>query len=220
MQIKSLIIILIIVDNMQNINGGFYSIGLSLASNSNHNSAVCVLDKNKQIVLLDKLYFTEDIKLFFENSFYVKNSILMAALTPDESLLDGKWRIHSKNYKAIKELFEVNRNNWTNRLNDRLKDVLLNLNENKCKVFRCNINLLRQSYGLVPDYLEKTSLDCKSFQSGLKIKYGFNTLSDNLLPAASLEAILCALFGHDIKERNVKTREISDYFGIKVLNRV
>lgn len=205
---------------MENMQNNFHSIGLSLAPNSNHNSAICVLDNNKQIIRLDKLFFTDDIKLFFENSPYVKNSVVVVSLPFDESLLDGKWRIHSKNYKMISELFEVNKNNWTNRINDRLKDLLLNLNKEKCQVFRCNINLLRQAYGLNPNYLEKTSLDCKSFQSGLKIKYGFNIMSDNLLPAANLEAILCAMFAYDIKENKIQTKEIANYFGIKVLNKI
>lgn len=205
---------------MENMQNNFHSIGLSLAPNSNHNSAICVLDNNKKIVHLDKLFFTDDIKLFFENSPYVKNSVVVVSLPFDESLLDGKWRIHSKNYKMISELFDINRNNWTNRINDRLKDLLLNLNKEKCKVFRCNINLLRQAYGLNPNYLEKTSLDCKSFQSGLKIKYGLNIMSDNLLPAANLEAILCAMFAYDIKENKIQTKEIANYLGIKVLNKI
>ena len=205
---------------MENMQNNFHSIGLSLAPNSNHNSAICVLDNNKKIVHLDKLFFTDDIKLFFENSPYVKNSVVVVSLPFDESLLDGKWRIHSKNYKMISELFDINRNNWTNRINDRLKNLLLNLNKEKCKVFRCNINLLRQAYGLNPNYLEKTSLDCKSFQSGLKIKYGFNIMSDNLLPAANLEAILCAMFAYDIKENKIQTKEIANYLGIKVLNKI
>lgn len=205
---------------MENMQNNFHSIGLSLAPNSNHNSAICVLDNNKKIVHLDKLFFTDDIKLFFENSPYVKNSVVVVSLPFDESLLDGKWRIHSKNYKMISELFDINKNNWTNRINDRLKDLLLNLNKEKCKVFRCNINLLRQAYGLNPNYLEKTSLDCKSFQSGLKIKYGFNIMSDNLLPAANLEAILCAMFAYDIKENKIQTKEIANYLGIKVLNKI
>lgn len=205
---------------MENMQNNFHSIGLSLAPNSNHNSAICVLDNNKKIVHLDKLFFTDDIKLFFENSPYVKNSVVVVSLPFDESLLDGKWRIHSKNYKMISELFDINKNNWTNRINDRLKDLLLNLNKEKCKVFRCNINLLRQAYGLNPNYLEKTSLDCKSFQSGLKIKYGLNIMSDNLLPAANLEAILCAMFAYDIKENKIQTKEIANYLGIKVLNKI
>ena len=202
-----------------NINKEFYYIGFSLASTSSHSSSVCVIDKNNNIVLLDKIYFTDDIKLFFETSPYIKNSMIMAALTPDESLLDGKWRIHSKNYKMINGMFDVNKNNWTNRLNDRLKDLFLELKE-KNKIYRCNVNLLRQSYGLRADYLENTSLDCKNFQTGLKIKYGFSTIPDNLLPSASLDAILCALFAKDIAHKNVKYKEISEFCGIKVLNRV
>lgn len=84
---------------MENMQNNFHSIGLSLAPNSNHNSAICILDNNKQIIHLDKLFFTDDIKLFFENSPYVKNSVVVVSLPFDESLLDGKWRIHSKNYK-------------------------------------------------------------------------------------------------------------------------
>ncbi len=208
------------MNNMQNLNNPFYFIGLSLASNSSHTSAVCVIDKNRQIVLLDKLYFTEDIKLFFEKSPYVKDSIVVSGLIADESLLDGKWRIHSKNYKPIDGFFEVNRNNWTNRLNDRLKDLFSELNGTRCTVYRCYINLLRQSYGLQPDYPEKTSLDCKNFQSGLKIKYGFDLMPDNLLSSSSLEAILCALFGYDAAQNNIKCKEIANYCGIKVLNRI
>ncbi|HIS54471.1 TPA: hypothetical protein IAA82_05915 [Candidatus Galligastranaerophilus gallistercoris] len=198
----------------------FYFIGVSLASNSSHDSSISVIDRNKQLVYLNKVYFSDDIRLFFETSSFVQNSIVMVSLAPDESLLDGKWRIHSKNYKMLGDDFKINKNNWTNRLNERLKDLFLKLNDTKCKVLRCNINLLRQSYGLNFDYLERTSLDCKNFQAGLKIKYGFDTIPDNLLPASSLEAVLCALFAHDIGLRTVNTKEISEFAGLKVLNRV
>ena len=198
----------------------FYYIGLSMASNSAHSSSVCVIDKNKEIVLIDKLYFTDDIKLFFDQSPYVRNSILMVGLTTDESLLDGKWRIHSKNYKMLDGRFNVNKNNWTKRLDERLKDFFFELNNTKCKVYRCNSSLIRQKYGLRADYLLNTSLDCKNFQLGLKIKYGFNNLPDNLLPITSLEAILFALFAHDIGKNKIKTQEILNFNGIKVLNRV
>ncbi len=198
----------------------FYYIGLSVASNSAHSSAVCVINRYKEIVLIDKLYFTDDIKLFFEKSFYVNNSILMVGLAPDETLLDGKWRIHCKNYKTLDGKFNVNRNNWVNRLDARLKDFFFELNETKCKVLRCNPSLLRQYYGLFPDYLENSSLDCKNFQAGLKIKYGFSEIPDNLLPISSLEALLFALFAYDISNNNVKTKDISNFCGLRVVNPV
>ncbi len=197
----------------------FYFIGLSLGYNSSHLSSVCVIDRNQEIVLLDKLYFSDDIKLFFDKSPYVKNSTLIAGLTPDESLLEGKWRIHSKNYKTLENKFQINKNNWTNRLNDRFKELFLELNNTKCDVYRCNTLLLRQAYGLKPDYLEKTSLDCKNFQAGLKMKYNFRNMPDNLLPSSSLEAMLFAMFGRDIELNNVKFDKIAEFKGLDVINK-
>lgn len=198
----------------------FHYIGFSLAPNSSHTSSVCVIDKNKEIVLLDKLYFTDDIKLFFETSPFIKNSIIFAGLCPDESLLDGKWRIHSKNYKMIDGMFAINRNNWTNRYTPRLSDMFRELNAKTCPVYRCNLNLLRMAYGLSANYPEKTSLDCKNFQIGLKIKYGFSNMPDNLLPSTSLESILCALFAYDFDKKNIKTKPIANFMGLEVLNRI
>jgi len=208
------------VDMSSKTKTNFFYAGFSLASNSSHISSVVIIDNNKKILLMDRLYFTDDIKLFFNESPYIQNSLLAVGLAPDESLLDGKWRIHSKNYKPIEGLFDINRNNWTNRLNDRLTDLLLNINGRRCSVIRANVGLLRQQYGLNADYLEKTSLDCKNFQAGLKLKYGFNILPDNLLPSASLEALLLALFAYDIANNNVKTKEIGEFYGLKILNPV
>ena len=44
----------------------FFFIGISLSNNQNNDSSVCVLDRNKKIVYLDKFYFTNDIELLFE----------------------------------------------------------------------------------------------------------------------------------------------------------
>ena len=52
----------------------FFFIGMSLSNSSNNDSSICVIDRNKRIVLLDKLYFTNDIELFFEQNPYVKNA--------------------------------------------------------------------------------------------------------------------------------------------------
>ena len=65
-------IILLIMGNVS--SKEFFSIGMSLSNSSNNDSSICVIDKNKRIVLLDKLYFTNDIELFFEQNPYVKNA--------------------------------------------------------------------------------------------------------------------------------------------------
>ncbi len=195
-----------------------FFIGLSLSNSSNYDSSVCVLDRNSKILLLDKFYFTQDIELFFKSSPYINNSLMCVSVPYDNSLLEGKWRIHSKNYKMLGNYFKIDRQNWTKRLSGRLCPALLNLREEGVKIFRCDINQLRQAYGLNAHYLSRTSLDCKNLQSSLRLKYGFEQLPDNMLAASSLEAIVCAMFARYISLGG-KTKELYEFEGLKTLSR-
>ena len=116
------------------------------------------------------------------------------------------------------EHFKINRQRWTNRLSGRLSAALLNLSEEGTKVFRCDINQLRQAYGLNAHYLSRTSIDCKNLQSSLKLKYGFEQLPDNMLAASSLEAIICAMFAQHISFGG-RVNEMYQFEGLKVLSK-
>lgn len=174
-----------------------YFIGVALSNSSNYDSSICVLDRNMKIILLDKFYYAQDINYFFETSPYVKNSIVAFSVPYDNRILDGKWRIHCKNYKPLFDNFKINKDDWTNRISKRCLDTIKNLQERNIKVIRCDINQLRRSYGLCPHYLSRTSVDCKNLQTSLKIKYNFNQMPDNMLPASSLESIIVAMFAFD-----------------------
>lgn len=196
----------------------FFFAGISLSNTQNNDSSVCIIDKNRKIVLLDKLYFTNDIELFLEQNPYIKKSQIAVSIPHDNTLLEGKWRIHCKNYKMMDNTFEINRNDWINRLSNRCADIFLKLKNDGVKIYRFDVNLLRQAYGLSAHYLQRTSLDCKSLQSALKIKFDFEELPDNMLPASSLEAILGAMFAYDISTGSVMPKKIFEYEGLSVLN--
>ena len=195
-----------------------YFIGLSLSNSSNCDSSICVLDKFKKIVLLDKFYFGADIDYFFETSPYVANSVVGVKVAYDNSMLDGKWRIHSKNYKPLFDHFKVNRGNWTNRISNRCADTIGKLKERNIKVIRCDINQLRMAYGLNSHYLSGTSIDCKNLQTSMKIKYGFSQMPDNMLPASSLESVIIAMFAYDYIN-GVETNVMFELDGVPVLSR-
>ena len=133
-------------------------------------------------------------------------------------MLEGKWRIHSKNYKVLGDYFKINREDWTNRISKRCCDTLTNLKNKKIQVIRADINQLRQSYGLNSYYLSRTSIDCKNLQTSLKIKYGFSQMPENMLPASGLESILCAMFAKDYTQ-NVQTSQMFELENIPVLAR-
>ena len=193
-----------------------FFIGLSLSNSSNYDSSVCVLDRNSKILLLDKFYFAQDIELFLKTSPYIHNSIACVSVPYDNSLLEGKWRIHSKNYKMLGDYFKIDRQHWTKRLSSRRCDALLNIKEEGLEVYRCDINQLRQAYGLSAHYLARTSPDCKSLQNSLKLKYGFDELPDNMLAASSLEAIVCAMFALHIADGK-ETHLLYEFEGIQTL---
>ena len=195
-----------------------FFIGVALSNSSNYDSSICVLDRNSNIVFLDKFYFTQDIDYFFETSPYVKNSAICASVAYDNKMLDGKWRIHSKNYKALGDYFKVNKDDWTNRISKRCVETFLKLKQTGNKIIRTDINQLRQAYGLNSHYLSRTSLDCKNLQISLKIKYGFSQMPDNMLPASSLEAILCSMFAMEYVN-NIETTQIFEINEVPVLAR-
>lgn len=221
-----------------------FFIGLSLSNSPNYDSGVAVLDENLKIISLDKLYSNYDVATFFKNFISLQNSVIAVSLVNDNSLLEGRWRIQSKNYKMISEGFEINENNWTNRLSSRCQENFLDLKHEGYEIFRYFNFQLRYALGVNPHYSERTSLDCKSLQTSLKIKFGFDQLPENMLPASNLEAILGAMFAKDVytemSERNknqvfnsrangvklakpsysgVKFKKIFEYCGLDVLQR-
>ena len=195
-----------------------FFIGLSLSNSSNYDSSICVLDRNGKIILLDKFYYAQDIDYFFETSQYVSNAYVVSSVAYDNKMLDGKWRIHSKNYKMLGDYFKVNRNDWTNRISKRCVETFRKLKEKNINIKRCDINQLRQAYGLSSHYLNRTSIDCKNLQTSLKIKYGYSELPDNMLPASSLESIIIAMFALECAN-NIKTKKMYEIDGIDVVSR-
>lgn len=193
----------------------FY-IGLALSNSSNYDSSIAVVDRAGNIVYLDKFYYTQDLEMFFQNSPYLFNSICCVSVPYDNSMLDGKWRIHSKNYKPLAGKMDVNRNNWTKRLSNRLCATLLNYRADGGNIFRCDVNQLRQAFGLAPHYLMRSSIDCKNLQNSLKLKFNYTQLPDNILSASSLEALICATFAQYIAQGG-ETNKLYDFEGIEVL---
>ena len=204
---------------MQNLSSkeNFF-IGLALSNSSSYDSSICILDRNSNIIMLDKFYFAQDIDYFFDNSPYTSQSAVCVSVPYDNKLLDGKWRIHSKNYKALGDVFKINRNNWTNRISKRCSDTFLKLKEKNINIIRADINQLRQSYRLCSHYLSRTSIDCKNLQVSLKLKYNFKELPENMLSASSLEAIICAMFSMEYIS-GIETSQLFEIDEIPVLAR-
>lgn len=199
-----------------------YFIGLMLAPSANTESGVAVLDKNNEIILVDKLFSMQDIQFFFDNFSSLKNSQVCISLPWDNSMLNGKWRILSKPYQLVSsnENFQ-NTDNWTQRFSNRGSDYFNSLIENGVNLKRFELYLTRQALRLDSSFKERSPADCKALQSALRMKHGFNLMS-NMMPMAHLEALVGAVLAKKLSEEsnnaNYKAEKpLFEFNGVPVL---
>ena len=196
-----------------------HSVGLSLGASSSIESGVAVREiATGKLIYLDKLFSMNDVQLFFSNYTNLKNSVICISLPWDNTMLEGKWRVLSKQYQLIhseKERF-LNRDNWMQRFSTRGADLFLKLFEQGCDISRFEVYLTRQKFNLYSNYKERSSADCKFLQSILKYEYGFNEMPTNMMPVAQLEAIIGTLLAEEKLKDN--TENIFEFKGLNVIN--
>ena len=167
-------------------------VGLSLGPNSSVESGVAVREiSSGKLIYVDKLFSMNDISLFFENYSSMKNSIICVSLPWDNTMLDGKWKVHSKSYQLINTLGEFpNKDNWTQRFSTRGCEIFFKLKENGVDITRFEVYLARQKLNLYSNLKERSPSDCKFLQNILKTEFGFEDLPSNMMPVAQLEALI------------------------------
>ena len=196
-----------------------HAVGLSLSPSSSIESGVAVLELNsRKLIYIDKLFSMSDVQLFFDNYVSLRNSVFCVSLPWDNTMLEGKWRVLSKQYQLIhndEDMF-LNRDNWMQRFSTRGCELLSELSNNGADINRFEVYLARQKLNLYSNYKERSSADCKFLQSTLKYEYGFDELPSNMMPMGELEAIVGAILA-DKKIKN-ETEKIFEFKGLDVIN--
>jgi hypothetical protein len=198
-----------------------HAVGLSLGPSSSIASGVAVRDlSNGKLIHVDKLFSMSDVQLFFDNYNSLKNSIICVSLPWDNTMLEGKWRVLSKQYQLIhndEDLF-LNRDNWMQRFSARGCELLTSFHQQGINIFRYEVYLARQKLNLYSNYKERSSADCKFLQSSLKLEYGFSELPSNMMPVGQLEAIIGTILAE--KQLNNQTEKIFEFKGLNVINAI
>lgn len=196
-----------------------YFIGLMLASGANTESGIAILDRNNEIILLDKLFSMNDVQHFFENFSSLKNSQICVSLPWDNTMLNGKWRVLSKQYQLVSsnENFQ-NVDNWTQRFSNRGSEYFNALVEQGINISRFELYLTRQALKLDSCFKERSPADCKALQNALKVKYGFSSLLSNMMPMAHLEALVGAILAKRISEnKQMEEKPLFEFNGLPVV---
>lgn len=173
-----------------------YFVGISLGSNSTNETGVAVIDKDLNIITLDKLFSMEDVRFFFKRFVGKQNAVINVALPENPQMLNAKWKLISREYQLVQSNKLINQDSdWIQRYSHRGCDVFSELKVNNIDVYRYDIRDLKLAFGLSGIYKDRSPVDCKALQSALKHKFGFKELPANMLPVSQLEAILGAYLG-------------------------
>ena len=195
-----------------------YYVGLSLAASSGMDSGVAVIDEDKNIILIDKLYTMNDVMFFFDNFSGLKYSKICASLVWDRTMLNGKWRVLSKPYQLVAtNPLMKNRDSWTQRYSTRGCEYFKTLTEKDVEITRFELYLTRQSLNLNSCYKERSPADCKFLQQMLKCEWGLE-LPTNMMPMSQLEAIVGALLAMEKAKNPQNVKTVSKFKDFEVID--
>lgn len=195
-------------------------IGISLGGLSTIESAVAVVDRNLNVIMLDKLFSMSDVKYFLDNWAGKQNSLILVSIPENEVMLSSKWKYNSRTYDVVNlNTNMINNDGWTNRFSTRGCEYFRELKSQGVDIFRFDINNMKKFYGNCYAYRERTPIDCKSLQDTLRLKYNMRELPVNMLPVAQLEALLGAILGQMIVTNNpdFEYKKIGNYENIDIL---
>lgn len=195
-----------------------YYVGLSLAASSGMDSGLAILDEDKNLILLDKLYTMNDVMFFFDNYPSLKYSKICISLVWDRAMLNGKWRIIGKPYQMVATNPLIpNREGWTQRYSTRGCEYFKSLVEKGVEVNRFELYLTRQSMNLNSCYKERSPGDCKFLQQILRSEWGLD-LPNNMLPMSQLEAIVGALLAYENTKNPDNIKVLSNFKSFNVID--
>ena len=179
----------------------FNFIGITIGENSSYDSGICVINRNNELVRIDKAYSIDELKDCVAKISGKKNSIICIDMPEYYELLEGKWRIVNKATRPMKIDFDyMGKENWTSRYSDRGSDFYRKLLAEGYNVYRYCSNFTKTVLELHPYMKERTPAGCKFLQMGIKEKLGVKNFPPNMLPVSVLDAILGAYIARVIAE--------------------
>ena len=82
-------------------DGIFYYIGITIGENSSCDSGICILNRENEIIRIDKAYSIDELTECVKNIAGKKNSVICVDMPEYYEMLEGKWRIVNKGIRPL-----------------------------------------------------------------------------------------------------------------------
>lgn len=195
-------------------------VGVSLGESGSVETGIAVIDKNLNLIRVDKSYNLSDLKLNLAKIAPPESIVACVGIPRNIMMLNGKWRIESKLTRSLKlGNFESSKYNWTQRFSDRGSELCKSFREEGMEVFRYNCDYTKNTLQLNPPYRSRTPAACKYLQMIIENKLNISGLPSNLLPLPAMNAIIGAFTAWKLatSEENEGYRQIGTHKTIPVI---
>jgi len=179
--------------NIENKESKLCFVGVSLGESGSVETGIAIIDRDLNLLRVDKSYNLSDLKLNISNIAPPKSIVACVGMPRNMMMLKGKWRIESKQTQSFKlGSFESSKYSWTQRFSDRGSELCKTFQEEGMEVFRYNSDYTKNTLQINPPYRSRTPAACKYLQMILDKKLGISGIPSNLIPLPAMNAIIGA----------------------------
>jgi hypothetical protein len=169
----------------------WFFVGIDLAPNESLETGVAVLDRQRNLTRMDKIYTDDDILLFL-NNLGPANNLIVALDMPKSLSIPGRWRqeeIKMHPLRLARKDAEAVTDRYAKRATDLFEAIA---KEQGILCFLYYNYLARMRYDLIIPYRNRTPQGCRALQSLIRLRLGIPNVPTNLAPSSVLDAMIGA----------------------------
>jgi len=204
----------------KNYNNKQCFVGVSLSSNASTESGIAVIDRNLNLIRIDKVYNISDLQIYLTNLAPFDSMAICVDLPRNANLISGKWRLEAKPTQIFKINNRYNsKHDWIDRFSDRGSDLCESLIKSGLEIYRYNCYYTKNLLKLVPPYKSRTPAACKYLQLIIQNNLKIRNIPNNLIALSGLDAIIGAYNVWKINtcQRNAGCKYIGEFNNIPVI---
>lgn len=175
-------------DELPNLGNKWFFVGIDLAPNETLETGVAVLDRQRNLTRMDKIYSDDDILLFLNNLGPASN--LIVALDMPKSLsIQGKWRQEEIKMHPLR-LIRKSTGEPTDRFAQRARNLYDSIQSQEMMVFLYYNYVAKIRYDLTIPFRTRTPQGCRALQALIKTRLAIPNVPTNLAPSSVLDAMI------------------------------
>ncbi len=165
-------------------------VGIDLAPNDMLETGVVAVDRDKQMLRMDKVNTDGQVHQFVESLGPLRSTVV-ALDVPKSLSIPGRWRQEEVKMFPLR-LERAATGEFTDRCSERAWNLYQSLRSKDCLVFLYFNHLAKTRYDLFIPFRTRTPRGCRALQAVIKNQLDLGNMPGNLAPSSVLDAMVGA----------------------------